>query len=341
MRIAIVLWGLAVGCGGRAARYDGVERALARGDAPDTTSVLVMHGPEVVYERYFAGATADTLHDTRSSTKSLTALAVGIAIDRHALAGLDAPAFGYLADLAPFAHGGPPKAAITIADLLTMSSALDCNDDDDASPGNEENMYPKDVWARWAADLPVRGDYQRDGGGRGPWHYCTAGVFLLGQIVQRAAHQPIDQFMAARLFAPLGIARWEFSKSPSGEIMTGGGLRLRTRDLANVSRMMLAHGAWNGAQVVPAAFADAALTQHRDAMPEQHYGYLFWTRQYKTPCGTATGWFMGGNGGNAIVMFRELDAVVVVTRTHYNQRGMHQQTVKLIEDQILPQLACK
>ena len=147
--------------------------------------------------------------------------------------------------------------------------------------------------------------------------------------------------MAEHLFAPLGITRWEFSKSPSGEIMTGGGLRLRTRDLATVARLMLAHGAWGGTQIVPAAFARAALTVHRDAMPEQRYGYLFWTRQYKTPCGTTTGWFMGGNGGNAIVMLTDLDAVVVVTRTNYNTRGMHQQTTQLIEDQILPALACK
>src|SRR3954469_995990 len=114
MRIAIIVsslaW-LAAGCGGRAARYDGIERALARGDAPDTTSVLVMRGPEVVYARYFAGATPETLHDTRSSTKSLTALAVGIAVDRHALPGIDAPAFGYLAELAPFVYDGPAKAA--------------------------------------------------------------------------------------------------------------------------------------------------------------------------------------------------------------------------------------
>jgi len=331
---------LGAGCGGHKARYGGLEQALARGDAPKTTSVLVMRGGAIDYERYFEGATADTLHDTRSSTKSLTALAVGVAIDRGALSGLAAPAFGYLADLAPFAHAEPAKAEITIEDLLTMSSALDCNDDDDASPGNEENMYPKPVWARWAVDLPVRADEKRDGAGRGPWHYCTAGVFLLGQIVQRAAHQPVDDFMAAQLFAPLGITRWEFSRSPAGEVMTGGGLRLRSRDLASVARLMLADGAWAGKQLVPAAFARAALTVHRDAMPEQHYGYLFWTRSYKTPCGATTGWFMGGNGGNAIVMFRELDAVVVVTRTNYNTRGMHQQTVRLIEDQILPELAC-
>jgi len=244
----------------------------------------------------------------------------------HVLPGVAAPAFDYLTDLAPFANDGAQKAAITIEDLLTMSSALDCNDDDDASP---------------AADLPVRADYQRDASGRGPWHYCTAGVFLLGQILQRAAREPVDRVMASYLFAPLGITAWEFSRSPAGEIMTGGGLRLRTRDLASFARLMLTRGAWAGTQVVPADFVRAALTVHRDAMPEQHYGYLFWTRDYKTPCGTATGWFMGGNGGNAIVLFVDLDAVVVVTRTSYNTRGMHQQTTRLIEEQILPELACR
>jgi CubicO group peptidase (beta-lactamase class C family) len=343
MRIAtiVAVWVLACACGGSKVRYEGIARAIARGDVPKTTSVLVMHGSKLEYERYFGDATADTLHDTRSTTKSLTALAVGIAIDRHAVSGLSASGFGYLADLAPFAHDEPDKAAITIEDLLTMSSALDCNDDDDDSPGNEEKMYPKQVWVRWAADLPVRADYQRDGSGRGPWHYCTAGAFLLGQIVQRAAHQPIDQFMAEHLFAPLGITKWEFSKSPSGEIMTGGGLRLRTRDLATVARMVLADGAHGGKQVIPAAFARAALTVHREAMPDAHYGYLIWKRQYTTPCGKTIGWAMAGNGGNTVVMFGDLDAVVVVTRTNYNMRGMHQQTIALIEEQILPELACK
>jgi CubicO group peptidase (beta-lactamase class C family) len=300
-----------------------------------------MRGANVEYEHYFADATAQTLHDTRSVGKSMTALAIGVAIDRHLLPGRDALAFGYLADLAPFAHAEPLKAAITVEDFLTMSSALDCDDNDDASPGNEENMYPKQVWARWAVDLPVRGDYQRDATGRGPWHYCTAGVFLLGQILQRAAHQPVDQFMAEQLFAPLGITKWEFARSPTGEVMTGGGLRLRTRDLATLARMLLAGGSWAGKQVVPAAFVRAALTAHRDAFPGQRYGYLFWSQDYQTPCGTQTGWFMSGNGGNHILMFRDLDAVVVVTRTHYNSKGMHQQTKKLVEEHILPDLACR
>lgn len=41
-----------------------------------------------------------------------------------------------------------------------------------------------------------------------------------------------------------------------------------------------------------------------------------------------------------IVVLPALDAIVVITRTSYNTRGMHQQTIKLIEDEILPSLAC-
>jgi CubicO group peptidase (beta-lactamase class C family) len=318
--------------------FTAIDTAIARGDAPKTTSVMIVRGTTTLYEHYFAGSSADALHDTRSATKSLTSLAVGIALDRHAIPSLDAPAFAYLSDLRPFATESPLKDAITIADLLTMSSALDCNDDDDKSPGNEENMYPKDSWTRFAVDIPTRTDYTRDASGRGPFHYCTAGVMLLGQIVQRAAKQPIDEFMAQHLFAPLGIAKWEFSRSPTKEAMTGGGLRLSTRDLAKLSELVRDRGKVGSTQVVPAAFVQAATTVQRPAFPGQDYGYLFWHRVYKSPCGDKDGWFMGGNGGNAIVMFAALDAVVVVTRENYNTKGMHQQTTALIENQILPAL---
>src|SRR4051812_3667075 len=109
MRAALFLCLLACGHARGGGSFEGVERAIARGDAPKTTSVLVMHGADVAYEHFFADATAETLHDTRSATKSLTALTVGIAVERKLLPGVTAPAFGYLGDLAPFAHDEPLK----------------------------------------------------------------------------------------------------------------------------------------------------------------------------------------------------------------------------------------
>jgi CubicO group peptidase (beta-lactamase class C family) len=336
MRIALLLLALAA-CSTHPPkpRYAALAAALP----PKTSSVVVMRAGAVDLERYFGDATADTLHDTRSASKSLTALAIGIAIDRGVVPGVTAPAYRYLTDLVP--EPTAAQAAITLEDFLTMSSALDCNDDDPASPGNEENMYPQKVWARWAVAIGTQPGYARDASGRGPWHYCTAGVFLLGQILERAANQPIDAFMAEHLFAPLAITKWEWSRSPSNEPMTGGGLRLRSRDLAALAWLVRSGGAWHGTQVVPAAFVKAATTVHRTTPYEQDYGYLFWHRTYKTRCGTASGWFMGGNGGNAIVIFAELDAVVVITRTAYNTKGMHQQTTAFLEDAILPELACR
>jgi CubicO group peptidase (beta-lactamase class C family) len=326
---------------------DSLAAAVAGGAFPRTTSVLALRGQQTVTQHYFGGTDQATLHDPRSVGKSVTALAVGIAIEAGKLPSVDAPAFAYLAHLRPFASDGPLKAGITLADLLTMSSALACDDNDPDSPGNEENMYPQRMWARWAVDLPVKPGYARDAGGRGPWAYCTAGTFLLGQILERATGQPVDRFIETRLFAPLGITRWQWRRSPAGEVMTGGQLRLATRDLAKLGRMVLDDGRWQGRRVVPAAWIRRALAVQRDpggrADPrgEYQYGYLFWRRDYTTRCGRSSGWLMSGNGGNHVVMLPALDAVVVVTTVNYNTRGMHDQTVRLLERHVLPELPCR
>ncbi len=320
--------------------YEGVARAVAAGEAPATTSVLVMRAGQIVYEAYFAGTSAATLHDARSVGKSITGLAIGIAIDRGLLT-LDTRVFDRLAALAPFANSSPLKEAITVEDLLTMSSALACDDDDDHSPGNEANMYRQPRWARWAADLPVTTSYARDATGRGPWRYCTAGTMLLGQVLEQASGLPADAFIAAQVFAPLGITRWRFERSPGGEVMTGGMLRLRTRDFATIAWTLRARGNHDGRQVLPAAFVDAAFTRRRLAFAKQqeHFGYLFWQRTHQTPCGDVEAWFMSGNGGNLVGIFDQLDAIVVVTRTHYDQgRAMHDQTWRLLDRHILPAL---
>jgi CubicO group peptidase (beta-lactamase class C family) len=322
------------------------EPNIDMGAFPRTTSVLVEQGGKLIHERYYLGTDVDTLHDPRSVGKSITGLAVGVAIAENKLPSVDAPAFAHLADLRPFAHAGAAKAGITIADFLTMSSALDCDDDDGDSPGNELGMYPKPVWTRWAVDLPVKAGYTRDAAGRGPFSYCTAGVFLLGQILQRATGQPVDRYIESRLLTPLGITRRTWARSSSAEVLTGGMLRLRTRDLAKLGRLLLDRGRWSGKQLVPAAWIDRSLSVQRrpnkaqDPAGQLGYGYLLYRRDYATPCGPKSGWYMSGNGGNHVVVLKDLDAVVVVTRTNYNTRGTHDQTWRLTEQHLLPRLTC-
>ena len=311
-----------------------MEQAIMADSFPNTTSVMLLQNGEITYEGYFGYGDRALLNDTRSATKSLTALAIGIAIDEGKLT-VDQPVFELLKDKAPFENETPFKKQITVADFLTMSSALECNDNDMSSPGNEENMYPLRDWTRWAVDIPTRPVYERDENGRGSFAYCTAGSFLLGQVLERATGEIADQFFKRTLFDPLGITTWQWARSPTGEYMTGGGLRLTARDLAKIGLMLENDGVWEGKQVISASWVKAATTPSLTANPQQDYGYQFWQRTWETGCGPVKASYMSGNGGNNVVIMPELDAVIVLTRQHYGQRGMHQQSTRLLENYVL------
>lgn len=307
---------------------------------PDTTSVLVYKDERLVYERYFGAGGINLLNDTRSATKTLTSLIVGQAVADGALRSAEVNAFELLPDLAPFKNDGPLKRGITLMDLLTMSSALDCNDFDPRNIGNEENMYPLTHWSRWVVDLPVKDGYERNPSGRGPFSYCTGGAFLLGQIVQRATRLPLDQYFDLRLFRPLGIRERQWARSPGGEFQTGGGLRLRSRDLLKLGVLIMENGNWRGAQLVPEAWVRRMQTVTNVADDQTSYGMLYWQREYHSPCGRINGWYMSGNGGNAVVTIPLQSLAVVVTRTHYNHPDMHQQTTDLLENHVFAALGC-
>jgi hypothetical protein len=68
------------------ARLSEMEAAIRAGTFPKVTSVLVTRDGTLVYEKYFDGDAA-TLRNTRSATKTIASLLVGIAIDRKKLPG--------------------------------------------------------------------------------------------------------------------------------------------------------------------------------------------------------------------------------------------------------------
>ena len=78
--------------------------AVVAAEFPDTTSVLVFKDERLVFERYFGAGGINVLNNTRSVTKTLTALIVGQALADGALRSGDQPAFELLTDLAPFAQ---------------------------------------------------------------------------------------------------------------------------------------------------------------------------------------------------------------------------------------------
>ena len=237
--------------------FSGLEALIAEGELGKITAIEVDHRSATVYSNRFDGKTAETLTDIRSAGKSLTALAVGKAVDDGKLS-VDDKVWPILGGTA-----GDPRNDITVRDLLTMSSALDCNDSDKRSPGQEEKMYRTRNWRAFAMNLPLDPEYVRDDKGYGRWSYCTAGVFLLGQVVQEVTGERFDEYVARHIFAPLGITDAEWKRSKSGEIQSGGQIRMRADDLAKIGRMVLDKGRYGGRQIVSAGWIEEMLYPHR------------------------------------------------------------------------------
>ena len=279
----------------------------------DITSVLVSRRGEIVLEEYFDGE-PEALRNTRSATKTIVGSLLGIAIARGLVAGVDVR----VTELLERPTGDPRKDAITLRDLLTMSSCLDCNDWDDDSPGNEELMYPEADWVGFALGLPVRSAHG--------FSYCTAGVVCLGVALERALAEPLPDFAHRVLFGPLGIEQWHWPTTPRGESSAAGGLELTTRALHDLGRAHLER------RLVPAGWLDEATAPHAriDALTE--YGYLWWLRDFVGHRSV----FMTGMGGNRVHLFPGLDAVVVITTTNFRRRDAHDLSNRLLEERLLP-----
>ena len=345
------------------------ERAIRAGDFPKLTSVAIARHGKLVYEAYFGETDVATLHNTRSVTKTVTGMLLGIAIEKGLIAGVDAPITSFFPDKRPFSNPDPRKEKITLQELLTMSSALECNDWEDDSRGNEERMYVEKDWIKFTLDLPVRGAVPdvRDGGranaddrtgrdaaergthadpregGDAPqgrrFSYCTAGVGTLGGAIERAVKTPLADFAKSALFGPLGIEHASWRYSPLGLAFTGGGLGLRSRDLLKLAQLYLDGGMWKGSRVVPESWVKRSVFPHARIDEKTEYGYLWWLRSFTASGKTWPAWLMSGNGGNKVVVVPDLRLVVVLTSVNYNAKGMHQVTDRLLQEHVLAAVA--
>jgi CubicO group peptidase (beta-lactamase class C family) len=321
-----------------------LEAAIAANEYERLTSVLIARNGKLVYEKYYGGFDENSPHDTRSATKTITGILIGIAVDKGFIESEKEPVLKYFADKKPLANPDPRKAQITIEDLLTMSSILECNDDNQFSRGHEERMYLIGDYFRFFLDLPVRGkapweDDVKDLPFKRRFGYCTAGTVLLGGILERATKTPVEDFAAKNLFAPLGIgdAKWQFT--PMGTAMTGGGLRLKARDFIKIGGLFLNEGKFGEKRIISKNWVEKSVAPQVNAGGDTDYGYLWWLPQIEYKAKKYKLYAMLGNGGNKIVVIPELEAVVVLTNRLYGNRRGHEQTEQIVREYILPALA--
>lgn len=271
--------------------------------------------------------------DLRSATKSITALLIGIAIDQGKIASVQEKVSKLLPGIREeIFQQDARKAQMTLEDLLTMRSGLDCNDWDPRSPGQEDKMYKEQDWVEAWVALPMRTEPGKE------FSYCTGNVIALGEILATATGMSVDAFAIRNLFAPLDFARaeWRYWNNKRG-VDTGGHLRLVPDDLVKLGELVLAGGVYRGTRIVSESWIDA-MTQERTTISGmgQRYGYLWWIDNTKDPqLPTTRLWWAQGNGGTFLIVMPELRSVIAITATRFN-RSDALEPMFWLRDRILP-----
>lgn len=314
-------------------KIEELNKEIARNSFKDITSIAVIKDGELLIEEYFNSANRKTLHDTRSVGKSFTSTLMGIAIQNGYIKNENQTLNNFY-ELKQFANYSSQKDSIKLRDLLTMSSAFNGSDVDSESPGNEEKMYPTEDWVKFTLNLPI--DSSKINGKQ--WDYFTAGVILLGDILDKSVPYGLETFAANNLLKPLNIKDYQWQYTPKKVVNTAGSLQMTTLDYAKIGELYKSNGVWKGQQILPKSWIEKTFTKQLriPSRDQEFYGFLFWNKTYNVYSKNYETFYCAGNGGNKIFIFKDLALTVVITANAFNRPYSHSQVDKIVEEYILP-----
>ena len=309
-----------------------IGQNLEAGKYQGVTSGLVSHKGKMLFEAYGPGISANTQHDIRSATKSVTAILIGQLIKKGQLSGVNARLSDILPNEFSAVAAADSKREITIENILTMRSGIACNDWIPSSLGQEDKMYPTEDWASFILRQPnafERGKH---------FSYCTGGVVLLGRVIRQLSGKPVPALAAEFLFKPLGIEGASWANTPKGFADTGGHLKLTSRDLLKIGLLIENAGEWQGQELVPAKWVKAMTSEHTEIYERREkFGYLWWLEDGTISDRKISLTYAHGNGGTFIFIVPELKLEAAFTGVNFGMRS--QFTAKnLFTREIIPAL---
>ena len=277
--------------------------------APKLTGIEVWQEGYLPSGAWLNGTSSETRHHVWSVTKSFTSMAIGIAVGEGKLKLSDKvedifpeevaaarKSMKYNGNAMTDAQSGN-LAALTVEDLLKMASghkkdssteyaqkykitlALNIRKYLTADSFNVTAMM-EDI----GTNVPeLFFGYPFDVAPGTKFCYDSFGSCILAEIIKKKTGQDVADYLADRLFKPLGITpSWD----KAGDISAGGwGLHLTTGEMVSFGKMLFYGGKWGNATIVPSDYVKAATTdriEHASHSGKDFnttgYGYQIWTR---------------------------------------------------------------
>lgn len=301
----------------------------------DVHGVLIARHGKLVFEEYFHGYHRDWPHDTRSASKSLTAVLVGAAMQAGYPLSVDMPVYGTIYGDAPPPDLDPRKSRMTLEHLLTMTSGFYCDDRDSDAPGREDTMQSQQEepdWYRYTLALPMAYEPGEEG------IYCSCNSNLAGKVLIEATGESLQNLFQDLIAGPLDLGRYHLQLQPTGEPYMGGGIRWLPRDFMKLGQLLLDDGVWRGKRVVSKDWAKRCVAT-QVTVRDREYGYAWWIEEYPYKGGTVRAFLAGGNGGQIVVGIPDLDLVIAFYGGNYSDSVTYRSQNVLVPEYILKAVA--
>jgi CubicO group peptidase (beta-lactamase class C family) len=273
---------------------------------PGMRAIVVVHRGRIVAEDYGVGFNAQLPLLGWSMSKTVTAALSGTVIKAGKLR-LDQDRL-----LTQWDNDG--RAAITVAQLMSMSSGLHFNEDYGDVSDVTRMLYLQPDMAGFAASQKL------DAKPGTRFHYSTGTAVILSRIWQNAIgdRQAALDWPRKALFGPLGMGSAVLETDEAGTFVGGSYLYATARDWARFGQFLLQDGKWNGRQILPEGFA---AMMHAPSQADAVYGQgMTWLagpaseqkagddQAYGLPADT---YWLEGHDGQTVTVIPSADLVVV------------------------------
>lgn len=225
-------------------------------------SFMLMRNDKVVAEGWWWPYSPDRVHITHSLTKSVTAAAVGLAIDEGHF-GLDEKVVSFFPEYVP-ADASENMRAMTVRNLLSMQ----CGHDKETS-----GSVWRPISTPWAAEFFKISVPHQPGT---HFQYTSAASFMLSAIISKTTGASMADYLTPRFMEPLGIDRWRWDTSPGGVSPGGNGLSWNTSASLKLGAVHASGGLWNGNRILSEKWVRAATTERNPGDDDGAYGYQWW-----------------------------------------------------------------
>jgi CubicO group peptidase (beta-lactamase class C family) len=268
----------------------------------ETHALVIVQGGRLILERYGEGFGPQMTYPSWSMAKSITQALVGMLvgdgrIDAHAPA-----------EVPEWSAKGDPRGAITLDQLLRMSSGLEFVEvySTDAPSDVVDMLFGEgqDDMAHFAASKPLE---HPEGGF---WAYSSGTTNIVSRCAARAADAfgpDFEAFMRKRLFNPLGMTSAAPRFDGAGTFIGSSFCYCSARDFARFGLLYLRGGMWEDRRLLSADWVDYARTATpRQATDDMPYGAHWWLDMVGPGSFSANGF-----EGQYTVAIPDLDMVVV------------------------------